>query len=193
MVIWSRSGRGLASLCAALWLALALLLGPAGTSVAAAQDGPYVLDVPYVPQEDGTPYGAVNCGPASVAMLLPVSYSALRLGGLLDMSSVVLVGAGPALLLSRTVPPAVVWRPVWRLFLEVVVTSPPRLLVSSFAALCAIGTLFLALPVSASGGRALPLVDALFKRRRLRERVDEELRFHLEMRATQLMANGVSR
>ena len=37
------------------------------------------------------------------------------------------------------------------------------------------------------------LVDALFKRRRLRERVDEELRFHLEMRATQLMADGVSR
>jgi hypothetical protein len=39
-------------------------------SVAAAQDGPYVLDVPYVSQEDGTPYGAVSCGPASVAMLL---------------------------------------------------------------------------------------------------------------------------
>ena len=70
MVIWSRSGRGPASLCAALWLALALLLGPAGASAAAAQDGPYVLDVPYVSQEDGTPYGAVNCGPASVAMLL---------------------------------------------------------------------------------------------------------------------------
>jgi hypothetical protein len=60
-------------LCVALWLALALLWGPVGTSVAAAQaaqDGPYVLDVPYVSQEDGTPYGAVNCGPASVAMLL---------------------------------------------------------------------------------------------------------------------------
>ena len=70
MVIWSRTGRRSASLCGALWLALALLLGPAGTSVAAAQDGPYVLDVPYVSQEDGTPYGAVNCGPASVAMLL---------------------------------------------------------------------------------------------------------------------------
>ena len=32
--------------------------------------------------------------------------------------------------------------------------------------------------------------EALFRRRRLRERVDEELRFHVEMRAAQLMASG---
>ena len=37
------------------------------------------------------------------------------------------------------------------------------------------------------------LFDALFRRRRLRERVDEELRFHLDMRAAQLMTHGLSR
>jgi trk system potassium uptake protein len=99
---------------------------------------------------------------ATIAMLLPVSYSALRLGGILDTRAVFLVAAGPALLLSRTVPPTAVWRPAWRLFVEVVVTSPPRLLVASFASLSVVGALLLALPVSAASGRALPLVDALF-------------------------------
>ena len=37
------------------------------------------------------------------------------------------------------------------------------------------------------------LLESLFRRRRLRDRVDEELRFHLEMRASQLIAGGVSR
>jgi predicted permease len=37
------------------------------------------------------------------------------------------------------------------------------------------------------------LLESLFRRRRLRDRVDEELRFHLDMRTSQLMAGGLSR
>lgn len=99
---------------------------------------------------------------AAVAALLPVSYSALRLGGLLDAEAVVAVALGPLLLLSRTVPPEAVWRPAWQLFLEVVVSSPPRLLVLSFGALSLLGAFLLALPVSDAQGRGLGLVDALF-------------------------------
>jgi hypothetical protein len=68
---WTRSHRGPALLIAACCLALAAAVaGAAVPAVVAAADGPYVLDVPYVSQADGTPYEAVNCGPASVAMVL---------------------------------------------------------------------------------------------------------------------------
>lgn len=50
-----------------------------------------------------------------------------------------------------------------RTLLTAFLGHPPRLLVSSFAALCALGTLLLALPLSRAGtGPGLPFLDALF-------------------------------
>src|SRR5690349_11656800 len=68
----ARSHRGPVLLIVAFCLAFAATAATAaGTAVpAAADDSPYVLDVPYVSQADGSPYEAVNCGPASVAMVL---------------------------------------------------------------------------------------------------------------------------
>ena len=71
MSSWTRSRRGPVLLIAAFCLALAATVaGAAVPAVVAADDGPYVLDIPYVSQADGSPYEAVNCGPASVAMVL---------------------------------------------------------------------------------------------------------------------------
>src|SRR5262249_36161870 len=69
----SRSHRGPALLLAAICLALVAALatgGAAGPAAAAGDDGPVVLDVPYVSQADGSRFEAVDCGPASVAMVL---------------------------------------------------------------------------------------------------------------------------
>ncbi len=99
---------------------------------------------------------------AAVALLWPVVYAMLRLGEVIGPGAVPFLALTPLMLLSRSLPPERVWLPAWRLLTEVVVASPPRLLVSSFALACVLGTVLLALPISDRYGVGLPLVDAAF-------------------------------
>ncbi len=95
------------------------------------------------------------------ALLVPVAWG-LGHGSGLATGALPALALGPLALLSRSVPPARAWAPVTNGLSELLLASPPRLLVVSFAALSVVGTVLLALPVSHAAGPGLPLVDAAF-------------------------------
>lgn len=99
---------------------------------------------------------------ATVALMWPLAYVALREGHLIGQGAVPLLAVVPLALVARGVPPARVLAPIGRLLVELVVENPPRLLVSGFAGVCLLGSVFLALPVADRAGRGFDLVDAVF-------------------------------
>jgi hypothetical protein len=99
---------------------------------------------------------------AWVAGLVPVAWGLLHAGGVVGTQTLALLALAPAATLARTVPPERVWRPVARVIAEVLLSSPPRLLVSTFAVASLVGTFALSLPVADVRGRGLSLVDAAF-------------------------------
>lgn len=132
------------------------LVGPLGAYAVAGASG--VVGLLALRSADPGPERQL----AWATVLLPAAWSLAVAGGLATQATLPVLGLGPALVLTRAVPPERVWRPVARVLAEVLLSSPPRLLVSSFGALAVVGTALLALPVSDGRGRGLALVDAAF-------------------------------
>jgi len=99
---------------------------------------------------------------ALVALLIPIVFIVFGLAELGPRRATVVLAAGPLLLLLRAVPPTTVVQPAATVFLDLVLASPARQLVLSFAALCTIGTALLQLPIADAAGVGHELVDAAF-------------------------------